>query len=307
MSSPHAVSAPGSFRSDGPGTMPERAAPALIPSSVLDWDALDMTACASSAAYRAGVPFPHIVLDGLFADALLDRAVAELPGVEANWTAYDTVNERKRVCSDTAAFGPAAETIAHALNSSRFVRFLENLTGIAGLIADPHLHAAGYMKVSPGGFLGLHYDFATQRELMLDRRINVLLYLNRDWEPQWGGQLELHSNDPLASPHHIEKAVEPSFNRLLVFNTPNALHGHRRSLTCPPGRARLCLSWYYYTAPPVPGWAARSTSVAFKSGRFEPRREAVRLINLWAPPILIRGAKRLYRALRGALGQEPEF
>ena len=303
MSLPRAASAPESFHSEArvdPREDPRRgSASELTPSNVLDWDALDAVASDSRVPYRAGVPFPHIVLDGLFSEALLDRAIGELPGVEARWTAYDTVNERKRVCSDTTAFGPAAETIAHALNSSRFVRFLERLTGIASLIPDPHLHAAGYMKVSPGGFLGLHYDFATQRELMLDRRINVLLYLNRNWESEWGGQLELHSNDPPPSLHHIEKTVEPVFNRLLVFNTPNALHGHRRPLTCPPGRARLCLSWYYYTAPPVPDWAARSTSVAFKSGRFEPRREAVRLINLWAPPIIIHGAKRLYRALKG--------
>ena len=296
MSSQLAASAPSSFRSEGAAA----AAPPLVPSNVLDWDALQRLAADCSVPYRAGVPFPHIVLDGLFADALLDRAIAELPGVEARWTAYDTVNERKKVCSDTAAFGPAAETIAHALNSSRFLQFLERLTGIAGLIPDPHMHAAGYMKVSPGGFLGLHYDFATQRELKLDRRINALLYLNRDWPSDWGGQLELHSNEPPGSPRHVEKVVEPAFNRLLIFNTPNALHGHRRPLTCPDGRARLCLSWYYYTAPPVPGWAARSTSVEFRSGRFEPKREAVKLINLWVPPVIIHGAKRLFRALRRA-------
>ena len=296
MSSQRAASAPSSFHSEG---QPGARAQAPLPSNVLDWDRLAQIASVSNAAYRAASPFPHIVLDGLFADALLEQAIAELPGVEANWTAYDTVNERKKVCSDTAAFGPTAEIIAHALNSSRFVQFLEQLTGIPGLIPDPHMHAAGYMKVQPGGFLGLHYDFATQRELMLDRRINVLLYLNRDWDPDWGGQLELHANDPLDSARHEQKSVEPAFNRLLIFNTPNALHGHRRPLTCPPGRARLCLSWYYYTAPPVPGWAARSTSVEFKGGRFEPRRQAVKLINLWTPPILIRWLKALSRAVRG--------
>jgi Rps23 Pro-64 3,4-dihydroxylase Tpa1-like proline 4-hydroxylase len=267
---------------------------------VLDWEQLTDIARAHSAQYRGAGPFPHIVLDGLFSAALLDRAIAELPGVEANWTGYDTVNERKKVCSDTASFGPTAETIAHALNSSRFVQFLQKLTGIEGLIPDPHLHAAGYMKVSPGGFLGLHYDFATQRELLLDRRINVLLYLNRDWQADWGGQLELHSNDPLEAPGHREESVEPAFNRLVIFNTPNALHGHRKPLTCPQGRARLCLSWYYYTAPPVPGWAARSTSVEFKGGRFEMRRELVKLINLVTPPILVRWAKSGAQALRGS-------
>ncbi len=299
MSSQVAASAPSSFHFDG-GAAGTPGAPALplVPSNAVDWDKLTQLAAACSAQYRAAQPFPHIVLDGLFSEALLDQAIAELPGVEANWTGYDTVNERKKVCSDTAAFGPTAETIAHALNSSRFVHFLESLTGIAGLIPDPHMHAAGYMKVPAGGFLGLHYDFATQRELMLDRRINVLLYLNRDWKPEWGGQLELHSNDPVESPQHREVDIEPSFNRVAIFNTPNALHGHRRPLTCPKGRARLCLSWYYYTAPPVPGWAARATSVKFKGGRFELRREAVKIINLWTPPILIRGAKALVGAIK---------
>ena len=299
MSSPVVASSPSSFRFDGGEVAPGACAPPeLIPSNCVDWARLNEAAAASSARYRAARPFPHIVLDGLFSPALLDQAIAELPGVEAQWTGYDTANERKQVCSDTAAFGPTAETIAHALNSSRFVRFLETLTGIQGLIPDPHMHAAGYMKVPAGGFLGLHYDFATQRELMLDRRINVLLYLNRDWQSQWGGQLELHSNDALEAPRHEEVKVEPSFNRMVVFNTPNALHGHRTALTCPKGRARLCLSWYYYTAPPVPGWAARSSSVEFR-GRFEPARAVIKLINLVTPPILLRWAKAVVRAARG--------
>jgi Rps23 Pro-64 3,4-dihydroxylase Tpa1-like proline 4-hydroxylase len=266
----------------------------LIPSLVLDWGALERIATARRDEYRAAQPFPHIVIDDLFRAHLLEQAIAELPGATANWTTYDTVNEAKQVCSDAAAFGPVAETIVHALNSAPFVSFLEKLTGIEGLIPDPHLRAAGYMKVRPGGFLGLHYDFATQKELKLDRRINVLLYLNRDWLPDWGGQLELHSNDALESPRHQEVAVEPIFNRLLIFSTPNALHGHRRPIQCPPGRARLCLSWYYYTAPPVPGWAARSKPVLFR-GKFDPVRSMVTWANRLVPPILFDVA----RALRG--------
>ncbi len=269
----------------------------LIPSLVLDWSALEETAALRRADYRAATPFPHVVLDDLFAPELLDQAIAELPGAAANWTTYDTVNEVKQVCSDAAAFGPAAETIVHALNSAKFVSFLEKLTGIDGLIPDPHLRAAGYMKVRPGGFLGLHYDFATQKELKLDRRINVLLYLNRDWRPEWGGQLELHSNDALESPTHQEMSVEPLFNRTLIFNTPDALHGHRRPLQCPPGRARLCLSWYYYTAPPVPGWVARAKPVMFR-GKVDPIRSLVTWANRLVPPILFDAVRALRARVR---------
>lgn len=287
MSSPLAASNPNSCLSEAAAA----AGPSLVPSQVLDVERLMQIAAARSADYRGAAPFPHIVLDGLFCAALLDQAVAELPAASARWTTYNTVNESKQVCSDASLFGPTAEIIVHALNSAPFVRFLERLTGIAGLIPDPHLHAAGYMKVSPGGFLGLHYDFATQRELKLDRRINVLLYLNRDWLAEWGGALELHSNDPVTDPGHQEVAIEPLFNRVAIFNTPNALHGHRKPLTCPKGRARLCLSWYYYTAPPVPGWAARSRAVEFR-GPMDLRRFAIRAANLLTPPIVFELARK---------------
>jgi Rps23 Pro-64 3,4-dihydroxylase Tpa1-like proline 4-hydroxylase len=268
----------------------------LLPSSVLDWSKLGGIAWANSEHYRKATPFPHIVFDGLFPESLLDRAIEELPGSAAKWDTYNTADESKRVCSDPAAFGPAAEMIVHALNSAPFLKFLEQLTGISGLIPDPHLLHAGYMQVAPGGFLGLHYDFTTHRELKLDRRINVLLYLNRDWLPAWGGQLELHSNDSPTDPKHAEVSIEPLFNRVVIFNTPNALHGHRRPIACPEGRARLCLSWYYYTAPPVPGWADRAKLVEFR-GRFDLRNKLIKTINLITPPIVFTVARVLRNKL----------
>src|SRR5687768_7243005 len=264
----------------------------VVPSRVVNWQQLMQTAQTRAAEYRNAKPFPHLVLDGLFSSTLLQRAIAEVPDGRASWTSYDTVNERKQVFSDVTAFGPAAETIVHALNSAPFVKFLEQLTGITGLIPDPHLRAAGYMRVPPGGHLGLHYDFTTQKELRLERRINVLLYLNPDWRTEWGGQLELHSNDDLESPSHEMVTVEPLLNRVVIFNTPNALHGHRRPIACPPGRARLCLSWYYYTAPPTLGWAARERAVAFR-GRFDPGRALVAFANAVMPPIVFSIARRM--------------
>jgi Rps23 Pro-64 3,4-dihydroxylase Tpa1-like proline 4-hydroxylase len=271
-------------------------AQALLPSQVLRGTHLQEIAAARAEDYRRAKPFPHVVIDGLFTEQLLDEAVAELPTM-ARWAKYDTGNERKVVCSDVSAFGPAGEILVHALNGASFVRFLERLTGIGGLIPDPHLHAAGYMRVPPGGFLGLHYDFSTQQELRLDRRVNVLLYLNRDWRTEWGGQLELHSNEPLDSKRHTALDIEPLFNRLVIFNTPQALHGHRRPVACPPDRARLCLSWYYYTVPPIPGWAARVRKVRFL-GRRDPVRLAVKAFNLLCPPILLKLAVTVSEAWR---------
>jgi hypothetical protein len=122
-----------------------------VPSRILNWDQLAAIARTKRTEYRQATPFPHIILDGLLPTALLHLAAAEAPGARAKWTRYDTPNELKQVCSDVATFGPAAETIVHALNSAPFLRFLEQLTGITGLIPDPYLRAAGYMKVPRGG------------------------------------------------------------------------------------------------------------------------------------------------------------
>ena len=125
MSSPLAASSHNSSHSDtilsdthmSPGT-----SPGIVPSQVLDTERFMQVAAARSADYRGAKPFPHIMLDGMLSDALLDQAVAELPAASAKWTTYNTVNESKQVCSDASLFGPTAEIIVHALNSAPFVR-----------------------------------------------------------------------------------------------------------------------------------------------------------------------------------------
>jgi len=257
----------------------------MLPSRFIDSKKLQSLAQSHGAQYRAAKPFPHTVIDNVFPPELLDAVIQDLPPDNNSWTKYDNPNERKRVFSNVDAFGPAAETFAYALNSLPFLKFLEELSGIDGLIADPYLHAAGYMKVEPGGFLNLHKDFTMHKSLPLERRINVLVYLNHDWLPEWGGQLELHSNDDLNNPHHHQVDIEPIFNRMVIFSTPDALHGHRRPVTCPPSRARLLFSCFYFTVPPILGYRARIQKVDFP-GQNNLSRRAIKLANRLLPPIL---------------------
>jgi hypothetical protein len=255
------------------------------PSSFINRPKLLRIAETEADRYRKAKPFPHTLIDNVFPEDLLDAVIADLPAGDQGWTRYNNANERKSVFSDVNAFGPAAETMAHALNSLAFINFLELLTGVDGIIADPYLHAAGYMKVEPGGFLDLHYDFTMHKHLPLERRINVLVYLNRDWRHEWGGQLELHSNDKLTDPNHQEVSIEPAFNRMVVFNTPNALHGHRRPVACPAGRARLLFSCFYFVVPPVLGYRSRIENVEFPTHR-SFTATATRLANRLLPPII---------------------
>ncbi len=257
----------------------------LVPSRFIDPLKLIDIANSERHAYQSARPFPHAVIDGFFPAPLLDLVIADLPSNNSRWTEYNNPNERKRVFSDVNSFAPAAETFAHALNSLPMISFLEKLTGIDGIIPDPYLHAAGYMKVEPGGFLNLHKDFTMHNHLALERRINVLVYLNRDWRPEWGGQLELHSNDDLQAPAHIELRVEPIFNRMVIFNTPDALHGHRSPVACPPERARLLFSCFYFTVPPIMGHRSLARKVDFP-GQNSLSRTAIKIANRVLPPFI---------------------
>ncbi len=55
------------------------------------------------------------------------------------------------------------------------------------------------------------------------RRVNVLVYLNKDWKAEWGGALELWDKQMKA----CEESVVPVFNRCVIFNTDaDSYHGH---------------------------------------------------------------------------------
>jgi Rps23 Pro-64 3,4-dihydroxylase Tpa1-like proline 4-hydroxylase len=81
--------------------------------------------------------------------------------------------------------------VLYFLSSREIINFLETLTGIEGLLPDPHLAGGGLHELRPGGFLKVHADFNRHTQMRADRRINLLIYLNKDWEPEYAGNLEL--------------------------------------------------------------------------------------------------------------------
>ena len=130
-----------------------------------------------------------------------------------------------------------------AFNSSEMLKFLEKLTGIKNLIADPSLYGAGMHKIDSGGKLDIHADYSKHSNYPLYRRVNLLLYINSDWDTLWGGELELRNKDMI-----LIKSIAPLFNRAVIFNTTSrALHGHPIPLNCPPGVSRFSIAMYYFT------------------------------------------------------------
>jgi hypothetical protein len=222
--------------------------------------------------YLAGHPFPHVVIDGLVPDDLLDEVVRESPGadLQENWVRWTDDNSVKRGLRDDWTMGPTTRLLLNQCNSAAFVNFLEDLTGITGLIPDPHYFGGGLHTIERGGYLRVHADFNHYPRLNLERRINALLYLNRDWQDEWGGHLELW--DETLS--RREAMIAPLFNRMVIFaTTDTAYHGHPNPLTCPPGVARRSLALYYYSVdrPAEERTEPHSTLWQPGVGELEPR------------------------------------
>jgi hypothetical protein len=200
---------------------------------------------ALSERYAAARPFPHIVIDGLFEDHVLDQVLAEFPRPgEIEWAAFDNPTEKKLGYRYTSPLKPRLRDFLFEMNSAPVLQFLEALTGIDGLIPDPYFGGAGPHQILPGGFLKVHADFNWHPKLRLDRRLNLLVYLNRDWKEEYGGHLELWDRDVQRCEHRIL----PLYNRTVVFSTTDfSFHGHPEPLACPEGMSRKSVSFYYYS------------------------------------------------------------
>jgi Rps23 Pro-64 3,4-dihydroxylase Tpa1-like proline 4-hydroxylase len=198
------------------------------------------------ARYQNNRPFPHIVIDDAFDPAMVKRVEQELAAFE-DWDGEKAFfgSRRKRHCATWAKLPPATQRLLIDLNGPQFLPALEALTGISGLIPDPYLHGGGVHSIRRGGFLKIHADFNWHQRLQLHRRLNLLLYLNSDWNAAWGGALELWDADMTG--RQVE--IDPVFNRLVVFGTTDSsFHGHPEPLACPEDRVRNSIALYYYTA-----------------------------------------------------------
>ena len=208
-------------------------------------DRLDEIAKAKAEVYAAARPYPHIVIDGLFDDWVLDTVLAEFPGPRAkNWATHDFPEEIKLQSKSERHIPPFTRHFLYALNSASFLGFLEQLTGIDNLIGDPQFEGGGLHQIVAGGKLAIHADFNKHTTFGLDRRLNMLVYLNKNWRDEYGGHFELWDR----TMSHAVGKVAPLFNRTVIFTTSEySYHGHPDPLACPPHTTRKSLALYYYT------------------------------------------------------------
>ena len=221
--------------------------------SILDYQHLRRQMRAQT--YRGADPFPHIVIDNFLAVEAVRAIAANFPGqaVKSRLGLADRsvsmedgfrAQAGKRWISREIMVPLIVRRLYWELNAGSFIRMLEQMSGIENLLPDPFLLGGGIHHTGPGGFLRVHADFNRHPKLKLDRRLNLLIYFNEDWLPEYGGNLELWNPDLT----ECVQDIEPCAGRCVIFSTTStSWHGHPRPLACPPGRTRRSINLYYYS------------------------------------------------------------
>jgi Rps23 Pro-64 3,4-dihydroxylase Tpa1-like proline 4-hydroxylase len=209
---------------------------------------------AASAHFKGQSPFDHCVIDGFFLPEIAAKLEQEFPDFDSKtWHEYSNAIEIKKTCNNWNVFPPLTYQVVTYLNSSAFSDKLAALLGFPELTGDPGLNGGGWHIHKRGGKLNTHLDYNIHPKLGRQRKLNIIVYLNSSWQPEWGGQLGLWAQSAEGrKPGKLEKSVDPVFNRAVLFDTTqNSWHGLPTPLSCPEGQARKSLAIYYLAPAPA--------------------------------------------------------
>jgi hypothetical protein len=259
-----------------------------------------------SGTYCFAEPFPHIVIDNFLPLPFIEEIYSLFPTEKlADDKFYENGYSglhKRQVLPESCE--QKIRSFFHFFNSAPVLQFLEGLTTIDSLIGDPYFNGGGFHEIFKGGKLGVHADFRINEQLHLNRRINVLIYLNKNWDPDFGGNLELWDRGMKSK----VDSIAPLFNRCVIFNTDaDSYHGHPDPLNTPNETTRKSIALYYYTASKkiYEDTPAHSTMyVARPNDNKQIKRQAAKLrlqnyIKDWVPPVAFRGLAKLKKIILG--------
>ena len=200
--------------------------------------------------FTEALPFKHIAIDGFFEESFAERLLAEFPSFDRRLAISEGgAAGGKAVNPKIREISPAYEELYSFISSGPFLEFMSRLSGIPELLLDPKMFGGGTHENRHGQELDPHIDFNYAEDHGLHRRLNLIVYLNKEWKTEWGGAIEIHSNPRLPDENCI-RAFDPLFNRAVMFETNEySWHGFPK-INLPDEerhRSRKSISIYLYT------------------------------------------------------------
>jgi hypothetical protein len=238
-----------------------------------------------ASEFKEAKPFPHLVFED-FLNLKPDDMAGVYPGPD--WPHWNKRNDYyqfgKMYCRDTDIMPPLISSMFYELSSPPFLRFLESVTGIDGIIPDPYYEGGGLHCSGPEGILAPHTDFHYYDRLKLFRRLNLLLYLNPVWDESFGGCLELWKKGA-KSPARL---IVPKWGTCVIFQTDDrSVHGF--STPVKEGHWRCSIALYYYNSQET----ARFSGDAFVYWQQHGKQSGMNRLRLRWSRLLTRAAHRL--------------
>lgn len=208
----------------------------------IDWQKLQQE-------FQNAKPFHHCVIDNFWQETVAEQLYCEFPQYNSTvWNAhYNNAIENKKACNHWDKFPAATYQAFNFLGSELLQNKIRYVAKKPDLNLDFGLHGGGWHAHATGGNLNMHLDYNVHPKLGLQRKLNIIIYLVKDWSPDYGGGLELWShNEQTLRPNEHVKTIELKFNRAVLFDTTqNSWHGLPYPLKCPPDKVRQSLAAYY--------------------------------------------------------------
>lgn len=239
--------------------------------------------------YASALPFPFIEIDDFLPPETLEYCIDNFPSYATEGVqTFSRSQERRKFSYQPDSLEPGVKSLFYAFNSRPFIQVIENITGIDGLIPDAYFSGAGFHEIKQGGHLSIHADFNHHIQSNLERRVNVLIYLNRNWKGSYGGQLEFWG-DGMKS---CVETILPKFNKAVIFNTDQGnWHGNPSPIDHPDGVSRRSIALYYYTATWNNGKRSNTTNFQRRpksKDRRDLRIKTQEFLREYLPPFLSR-------------------
>ena len=197
--------------------------------------------------YLSKKPFHFTMFEGFFRRPSAELIHDEYPTIkDGQWDGTTYIDQKNKF--QKSSFDPNSifDVVINEMNSPPFLQWLEKVTGIANFVADPELFGGGLHQSIAGAFLNVHVDYNTHPKTKYHRRLNVLVYMNKDWKESYEGHLELW--DFSENKKTLLARYAPLFNRCVIFETNEiSYHGHPKPLRTPDGVSRKSIATYYYT------------------------------------------------------------
>jgi hypothetical protein len=231
--------------------------------------------------FQSAEPFNHVVIDNFFEPAIAEGLAADFPGFDSDvWAEYNNPIEIKKLCNRWDKFPKLTYSVFDYLNSPAFVEKMSLLVGET-LFPDPGLNGGGWHTHKAGGKLNTHLDYSIHPKLGLERRVNIIVYVQPEWKPEYGGELGLwEATDEGRRPGNLAVQIGCNFNRAVIFDTSqDSWHGLPEPVRSPDGINRNSIA-AYYLCEPRPGVSDRGKALFAPYGDQENDASVLELIRL---------------------------